>query len=49
MRLEDYVERYFKDPENENKLQVMFSTSLSEVCRRLAEQNDDDAATSVIE
>ncbi|XP_055324860.1 double-strand break repair protein MRE11-like [Sitodiplosis mosellana] len=48
IRLEDYVDRYFKDPNNSERLQVLFPTCLSEVCRRLAEYNDDDAANKTI-
>lgn len=49
IRLEDYVDRYFKDPNNAEKLQVLSSTSLSEACRRIAEYHDDDAANQIVE
>lgn len=49
IRLEDYVDRYFKDPNNAEKLQVLFSSSLSDACRRIAEYSDDDAANQIIE
>lgn len=48
VRLEDYVDRYFQDPNNADKLQVLFPSCLSEMCRRLAEYNDDDAANKII-
>ncbi|XP_031620222.1 double-strand break repair protein MRE11 [Contarinia nasturtii] len=48
VRLEDYVDRYFKDPNNAEKLNVLFPNCLSEVCRRLAIYNDDDAANRAI-
>lgn len=49
IRLDNYVDRYFKDPNNAEKLQVLFSTSLSDACRRIAEYHDDDAANQIIE
>lgn len=49
IRLEDYVDRYFNDPNNTQKLQVLFSTSLSDACRRIAEYHDDDAANQIVE
>lgn len=49
IRLEDYVDQYFADPNNAENLQVMHSSSLSEMCRRLAEHDDDDAAKRILE
>lgn len=48
VRLEDYVDRYFKDPNNSERLKVLFPACLSEVCRRLAEYSDEDAANKTI-
>lgn len=49
IRVEDYVERYFNDPNNSEKLQVLFSNNLSDACRRIAENNDEITASRIIE
>lgn len=49
IRLEDYVNQYFADPNNTARLEVMSPAILSEMCRRLAENNDDDAVKKIIE
>lgn len=49
IRLESYVDRYFNDPNNAEKLQVIWPASLSDACRRLAENKDEDTASKIIE
>lgn len=49
IRLEDYVNRYFANAENSAQLQILPSNVMSEMCRRLAEHNDDDAVQMILE
>lgn len=49
IRLEDYVNQYFADPDNKARLEVMSAALLSEMCNQLAEHNDDDAAKKLLE
>lgn len=49
IHLETYVDRYFNNPENAEKLQVLFAASLTDACRRLAENHDEDTASKIIE
>lgn len=49
VRVEDYVNQYFADPDNTARLEVMSAAVMSEMCRQLAEHNDDDAAKKILE
>lgn len=47
-RVEDIVDRYFETVDESKQLEVFPAKSLSELCRRLVESNDDDAAENII-
>jgi double-strand break repair protein MRE11 len=48
-RVEDIAEKYFKDVDESKQLGLLFSKGLSEMCRRLVDYDDDDAATNILE
>lgn len=49
VRVEDYVNQYFADPNNTAQLEVMSASVMSEMCRQLAEHNDEDAVKKILE
>jgi double-strand break repair protein MRE11 len=46
--VEDVVDKYFKEVDPSKGLDVVFSKSLSEMCRRLVDYDDDNAATEIL-
>lgn len=48
-RLEDYVNKYFKENNNAEKLKVILPECLSDICRALAEFGDEYSAKRIVE
>lgn len=48
-RVEDVVERYFKEANMNDQLQLLSIEGLSEMCRRIVDHGDDDAGDRIIE
>ncbi|XP_055382702.1 double-strand break repair protein MRE11 [Condylostylus longicornis] len=48
VKVEDIVERYFEEADDQKKLQIFPTKILSEMCYRLAERNDIDAAETIV-
>lgn len=47
-RVEDIVDRYFREVDDSFRLEVIYPKSINELCRRLVEYDDDDAAENII-
>lgn len=47
-RVEDIVDRYFREVDENFRLEVLYPKSINELCRRLVEYDDDDAAENII-
>lgn len=48
LNVEDIVERYFTDAPDTNKMEVLLVKNMSELSRRIVQDNDDDAADRII-
>lgn len=48
VNVEDIVERYFNEASDGNKLEVLILKNMSELCRRLVQSDDGDAADRII-
>lgn len=48
VKVEDIVERYFNDVDDDKKLEVLITKNMSELLRRLVQYDDDDAADQII-
>ncbi|CAO1377706.1 unnamed protein product [Diamesa hyperborea] len=48
-RVEDVVERYFKEANTTDQLQLLSLEGLTEMCRRIVDHGDDDAGDRIID
>lgn len=47
-RVEDIVNRYFEEADASAKLEVLYPRSMNEMCRRLVDNDDDDAVECIL-
>lgn len=47
-RVEDIVNRYFAEADETARLEVLFPKSMNEMCRRLVDNDDDDAVENML-